>query len=65
MGSEFCFYEVTKMLKLVDYNLYCSKCKHKDNKESEDPCYECLTIPVNEDSHKPRQFEETDCSKKY
>ena len=53
------------MLKLVDYNLYCPKCKHKDNKESEDPCYECLTISVNEDSHKPRQFEETDCSKKY
>ena len=39
------------------YN-YCSHCKHKDVKETYEPCNECLTHPVNENSHKPVMFQE-------
>lgn len=45
-------------LKEVYYNLYCSRCKHKDLKESEDPCDTCLENPFQVDSHKPQEFEE-------
>lgn len=44
--------------KIVDFNKYCRKCKHRDKHESEDPCWDCLDQPVNEDSHKPIYFEE-------
>lgn len=43
--------------KLVDYWKYCKTCKHTDIIETEDPCNECLTTPVNEDSHKPINYE--------
>ena len=44
--------------KLVDFHLYCDKCKHKKLEASEEPCNECLGEPANEDSHKPIKFEE-------
>ena len=44
--------------KIVDFHKYCKKCKHRDKHESEDPCWDCLDQPVNEDSHKPIYFEE-------
>ena len=44
--------------KIVDYYKYCKTCKHKNKAENEDPCWDCLTIPVNEDSHKPINYEE-------
>lgn len=44
--------------KEVYYDQYCKKCGHKDVKESESPCYECLNEPVNTDSHKPVKFVE-------
>lgn len=44
--------------KEVRFDLYCSKCKHKSKKESEDPCWDCLNEPINENSHKPLYFEE-------
>lgn len=37
---------------------YCSKCKHSDKPEDDDPCHECLNNPVNVYSHKPVKFEE-------
>ena len=43
--------------KEVYFNQYCPKCKHKDVPETEDPCNECLTEPVNEYSHKPVRFD--------
>ena len=46
--------------KEVYFYEYCSKCKHKDKKEEEDPCCECLEYPVNENSHKPIKYEEND-----
>lgn len=42
--------------KFVDFHLYCPKCQHKDLPETEDPCNECLTEPVNENSHKPVNY---------
>lgn len=41
------------------YN-YCSHCKHKDVKETHDPCNECLTQSWNEGTHKPIKFEEAE-----
>ncbi len=44
--------------KEVYFNQYCQKCNHKDVPETEDPCNECLTEPVNEYSHKPVRFKD-------
>ena len=43
--------------KEVYFSQYCVTCKHKDLKEEEDPCDECLSNPSNEDSHKPVRYE--------
>lgn len=49
--------------KFVEFWPYCQTCKHKDIEEDEDgimpdPCNECLTTPVNENSHKPIRYTE-------
>jgi len=44
--------------KEVRFDLWCKKCKHRRKKENEDPCWECLDEPMNENSHKPLYFEE-------
>lgn len=46
------------MLKLVDFDVWCVKCQYLKNDETEWPCNKCLTATVNEDSHKPIEFEE-------
>lgn len=46
--------------KEVDYYEYCQKCKHKDKKEEEQPCFECLEEPVNLYSRRPVKFEEAE-----
>lgn len=46
------------MQKIIDFGVYCQKCKYFDRAENEDPCWDCLTLPVNEDSHKPTEFVE-------
>lgn len=44
--------------KFVDFS-YCASCKHKDTKEEDDPCNECLNQPAREDdSRKPIKYEE-------
>ena len=43
--------------KEVYYWKWCSTCAHKDKKESEDPCWDCLNEPVNAESHKPVKWE--------
>ena len=43
--------------KEVYFNEYCDLCKHKDVKEVDDPCDECLAETVNVYSHKPVNFE--------
>ncbi len=47
----------TNNTKFVDFLTYCETCKHKNLKESEEPCDECLENPVNFDSHKPVKWE--------
>lgn len=44
-------------LKFVHFDHYCPMCEHKNVKESEDPCDECLNEPVNQYSHKPVRYE--------
>lgn len=46
--------------KIVEFDLYCNRCKYKDIKdeEGEEPCNTCLAEPVNLNSSKPIKFEE-------
>jgi len=44
--------------KEVYFGDYCKKCVNKNVEETEDPCNECLTSPVNLYSHKPIKFED-------
>ena len=44
--------------KEVYFDPYCEKCKHEKKTETDEPCSECLSNPVNEFSHKPIKFEE-------
>lgn len=45
--------------KEVRFDLYCSKCAHKNKAEDEKPCFVCLKRPYNTDSHKPIKFLKT------
>lgn len=44
--------------KLVNFHLYCPKCKHYEVAQDEEPCNECLHYPSNIDSHKPVKYKE-------
>ena len=46
--------------KEVYFDQYCRKCKYwKENDEGlKEPCNECLSEPINIDSHIPVKFEE-------
>lgn len=46
--------------KFVNFEEYCKKCKFKDvdDTKGEEPCNECLSTPVNENSEKPICFKE-------
>ena len=44
--------------KEVLFYKFCSKCEHKDVKETDIPCDECLEYGYNEDSTKPIHFKE-------
>lgn len=43
--------------KEVYFHEYCKSCKHKEVKENEEPCDECLSEPTNLNSHKPLNYE--------
>lgn len=45
-------------MRIVEFGEYCDKCKHADKSESEDPCWDCLSIPAREGSSRPEYFEE-------
>lgn len=45
-------------VKIVDYELYCPKCKYIQEPESCDECNDCLNNPYNINSKKPIRFEE-------
>lgn len=46
--------------KFVDFDKYCPKCEYSSIEGTEDPCNECLTCPVNVESHKPIKFKENE-----
>lgn len=48
--------EATIHQKFVDFCKWCYSCKHAELPENQDPCWECLTQPVNEGSTKPVNF---------
>ena len=48
----------TENMKIVDFNTYCNKCRHKDVDEAEKPCFDCLAEPARQYSQKPLKFEE-------
>lgn len=37
---------------------YCNTCENFNKKEDDDPCFDCLDQPVNEDSRKPINYKE-------
>ena len=41
----------------VYFDKYCKTCKHCKKGENEDPCDECLAVPMNANSHKPVNWE--------
>lgn len=43
--------------KVVEFEKYCSSCKYYQNKENEDPCFDCLSDSVNYNTHKPTKYE--------
>jgi len=45
-------------IKFVEFEKFCKDCKYYNKDESEEPCYECLTNPVNEGSIKPVRYKE-------
>lgn len=44
--------------KVVYFGHYCPLCTHFSLPQDADPCDECLSEPVNEDSHTPLYFKE-------
>ena len=44
-------------IKIVEFDKYCKTCLHKDVKEKDEPCNECLGEPANFNSHKPVKYE--------
>lgn len=46
--------------KEVYFDQYCKTCKHKEKKDNEEPCDECLDNPINLYSHKPVNYKEKD-----
>ena len=44
--------------KIVEYHQYCKDCKYRDVYANDEPCEECLSNPVNINTHKPVMYEE-------
>ena len=49
--------------KEVHYHEYCKSCRHKNVKDTETPCNECLGEPINLNSHKPVKYEKKETSR--
>ena len=43
---------------MVRYDIWCQKCTHKNTKENDEPCDECLDNPVSENTERPIKFKE-------
>lgn len=46
------------MEKIVEFELYCSKCKHYNSSDADDPCDYCLSVSARENSRRPIKYEE-------
>lgn len=44
--------------KIVNFHKYCLTCKHREVKDTEEPCAECVSCPARVDSRKPINYEE-------
>ena len=44
------------MERIVEFDKYCETCRYYETPETENPCNDCLTIPVREDSRKPEKY---------
>ncbi len=44
--------------KIVFFEKYCPNCKYEEMDENQEPCWDCLDCPVNQDTHRPVKFEE-------
>jgi hypothetical protein len=44
-------------MKIVKFHDWCGTCTHAECLEDQPPCDDCLSWPVNEDSHKPVNYE--------
>lgn len=44
--------------KEVYFNKYCKKCKHDKLKDNDEPCSECMSEPINLQTHRPVRYEE-------
>lgn len=42
----------------VDFKTYCEKCIHREKKDFEDPCNECLEVGMRESTRVPEQYSE-------
>lgn len=49
---------LSKTMKIVEFELYCSKCKHYNSSDADDPCDYCLSVPARENSRRPIKYEE-------
>ena len=49
--------------KEVYYHEYCKKCKHKNVADTEAPCDECLSEPINLNTHRPVKYEEKETTR--
>lgn len=49
--------------KEVYFHEYCKKCKHKELKETEEPCCECMSEPINLDTHRPVRYEKKETTR--
>jgi hypothetical protein len=48
--------------KIAFFDIYCPRCVHFKDSETDDPCNECLTYGGKIDSHKPINYEQSDIS---
>ena len=46
--------------KEVHFWFWCPTCKHFEKNQGDDPCNECLAVPMNIDSTKPIRWDEKD-----
>ena len=43
--------------KEVHFHEYCKSCRHSKVVETEEPCEECLSEPINLNTHRPVKYE--------